>query len=109
MKKLILHTNSSAAMLIDPESLEVREINKENNMIDYTYIAPCDCEVVCGDRKIKANKGDVIFKLYSKTGRDMAVIKSEEFTRLLEEYSRPTKPSISSEDMECDSCISSEQ
>ena len=104
MKKLILHKHSSAAILIDIQTLEFKEIDRENNMIDYTYVSPCDCEILCGDRKVKADKGDIIFKLYSKEGKDVVVIKSEEFATLLCEYNKPNKLSKVSEAEPCDSC-----
>lgn len=72
MKNLYLTTNSRSGMLVNSNNNDVKLINPLDNVIDYVYTVPEDCIIThvstTTNKTItkKANKGDIIIKLYDR-------------------------------------------
>lgn len=89
MKKLIIPRNSYQALLLETLNGEVTEISSMRTLIDYIYIAPEDCEVVCNDISIDAKKGDLVLKLYGGNGTPgIIVTRLDELVAYSDEYQK---------------------
>ena len=87
--KTLLITKSNYIVCVDPESMNVEDVEFAREAISRIVLLKEDCLIKSGEKEIEAKSGDILITFYEKDfPNKFVLVRSEEWTENLDAYEK---------------------